>query len=158
MKYMQLRRARDAWGRAERVTVRLGELAEGSNHQAFEDLLPYVLDLLAGVRRQVHEYQPRTAAFDAWWPSQKTADREAITEMRHAQLKRLERRAQRQLYAHTFSSQGTFKGKVVNSGDTAVWWTWHFIGGRFDGQEVMAVLHRQLGDLETLIADAEKLL
>jgi hypothetical protein len=110
-----------AWRSLERarrmfadLCIRAGEI----DQQAFEDRLPYVLDLMAGVRR-------------------------------------LESTAQRQTYSHSMSSAGTFNGKPVNAGDSIVWWQWYFVGGHFDGQDVLAVLSAQLDDLASLIRDAE---
>jgi hypothetical protein len=147
-----------AWRSLERarrmfaaLCVRAGEI----DQQAFEDRLPYVLDLMAGVRRQIDEQIPKGGAAAAWWRGQMTVARDAITQMRHAQLKRLESTAQRQTYSHSMSSAGTFNGKPVNAGDSIVWWQWYFVGGHFDGQDVLAVLSAQLDDLASLIRDAE---
>jgi hypothetical protein len=152
---MRLDRAWVGWERAARMLAALQAHAEGTDEQAFQDRLPYVLDLLAGVRRQIGEYMPKTATFESWWATQKTQDRDAITEMRHAQLKRLESDMKRHLHAQSWASEGTFNGKPVNPGDTVVWWRWYFIGGHFDGKDVLTVLSTQLADLASLIKEAE---
>jgi hypothetical protein len=55
----------------------------------------------------------------------------------------------------TVRGGASFNGKPVNAGDSIVWWQWYFVGGHFDGQDVLAVLSAQLDDLASLIRDAE---
>jgi hypothetical protein len=152
---VKLETARKAIERAERMFYDLCSYVESEDEYAFEDRLPYVLDLLAGVRRQINVYIPRIGPVAEWWKTERTASREAITEMRHAQLKRLESDAQQQVYSRTAAPAGTFKGKPTNSGDTLVWLDWKFTSGYFEGQEVLSVLFFHLTDLETLIEEAE---
>jgi len=157
--FMRMDKAREAWGRAARMLTDLSPHERGADEVAFEDRLPYVVDLLAGVRRQIHEHisgsQPHSASMDSWWAAQKTPDRVAITEMRHAQLKRLERGAERRVLTHTNSSAGTFDGRPVNSGDTLTWSEWYVTSGRFEGQRVMEMLSAELESLGSLIRDTE---
>jgi hypothetical protein len=128
---------------------------ESEDEFAFEDRLPYVLDLLAGVRRQINTYIPKTGPVAEWWVSERTASREAITQMRHGQLKRLESDAEQQVYSQTMSSAGSYNGRPTNSGDTLVWRDWIFTSGHFQGQEVLSVICEQLRDLTELIQEAE---
>jgi hypothetical protein len=98
--------------RAARTTAALGLHAEGFDAQAFEDRLPYVLELLAGVRRQIHEYKRRTsttAAFDAWWASEWSDPRWLeMTNLRHVHLKQLESGAQTKVHTQSNLPAGTF--------------------------------------------------
>jgi hypothetical protein len=147
----------------------LTDLAEhngsGDEH-AFPDRLPYVLDLLAGVRRQINTHKPRPPGFASWWDQQRTPHREAFNSMRHAELKRYERRSKRTAMAHTWSSAGSLttrsaEGRLisdrsVSSGETVtVSTSWKFVGDHFDGQDVLTVLQAELTDLATLIRAAE---
>jgi len=140
--------------------------SESRDEHAFADRLPYVLDLLAGVRRQIDKHRPRPAEFTVWWDQQRTPRREAITSMRNAELKSYERRSQRTALTQTYSSAGSFEARtldgelvshrVVNAGDTVTVLTgWKFLGGHFDGQDVLSVLTGELTDLSTLIHVAE---
>lgn len=55
----------------------------------------------------------------------------------------------------TFASQGTLNGKVINSGDTVTWWQRVFVGGHFEGQDVIATLKGYHDRLAELISTAE---
>jgi hypothetical protein len=153
--FVRLEAARKAFERADRMFDDLCTYVESEDQFAFEDRLPYVLELLAGVRRQIDGYMPRTGPVADWWEGEKTATREAISQLRHAQLKRLESNAQQQAYSQTRSPVGSFKGKTVNAGDTIAWRDWVFTSGHFKGQEVLSVLVMQLIDLKALIEEAE---
>jgi hypothetical protein len=129
--------------------------ARRADEQAFKDRLPYVLDLLAGVGRQIDEAMPGAGPVATWWETQRTQDREAIRQMRNAELKRLESGTKREVDVQTNAPAGTFHGKTVNAGDTLVEWGWYFASGHFVGQEVLTVLSAQLTDRQFLINDAE---
>jgi len=156
---MKMTAPRGAWQRAERMLTDLARHANDADDRAFEDRLPYVLDLLAGVRRQIDQCitqrKDGSAEVDLWWAAEKTADRKAINDMRNAQLKRLERGSERRQQTHTNVSAGTFNGHPINSGDTISWYGWRFTSGRFVGKEVLSILLAELQDLEDLIETAE---
>lgn len=163
---MRLDKAWDVWDRASRMLQDLAAHSESTNKNAFPDRLPYVLDLLAGVRRQISEHKPIPPGFTSWWNQQRTPHREAITSMRNAELKSYERQSRRTSVSHTNSSAGTLETRTsdgilirrtpINAGDTVVIFTgWRFAGGYFDGQEVLRVLSAELADLNTLNHDAE---
>lgn len=164
---MPLDAAQKVWDRASRMLRDLATHVESTDEHAFGDRLPYVLDLLAGVRRQIDEgLKPIPPALAVWWNEQRTPRREAITSMRNAELKRYERQAKRTSITHTNSSAGTLRTSYsdgrpereqsINAGDTVVIATgWKFVGGHFDGQEVLRVLTDEHADLGKLIREAE---
>lgn len=164
---MRLQEARNVWDRAARMFRELTTYIESTDEHAFPDRLPYVLDLFAGVRRQIDNgAKPKPPAFASWWNEQRTPRREAITAMRNAELKGYDRQVKRTAITHTNSSVGTLRtwysdGKPVrersiNAGDNVLIFTgWKFVGGHFDDQEVTSVLSAELTDLKKLIDEAE---
>jgi hypothetical protein len=151
---MTLEKPREAWARADRMLRALAEHL--FNEQAFTDRLPYVLDLLSGVGRQITESLPKGSPLRRWWDAQWTPAGHEITEMRHAQLKRMEPPgAERHVHTQTATAATIWHGKPLSVGDTAMWATWRFVGGRFDDQDVVVVLRNHLDDLAVLIGEAE---
>ncbi|MBA8794065.1 hypothetical protein FHX74_001670 [Friedmanniella endophytica] len=136
----------------------------------FPDRLPYVLDLLAGVRRQINEgLKSASPTVLAWWRSQLTPRRRAITEMRNAALKRLDQQVEEAGFFQVFSSDGTIKTtttslmgestsqRTVPSGDVVRISTgWQFVGGIFNGEDVLRVVREELDDLAKLLVEAKR--
>jgi len=84
---MRLDEVWNVWARASRMVADLAAHSESSDEHAFPDRIPYVLDLLAGIRRQIDKCRPRSPEFTSWWGQQRTPRREAITSMRNAELR-----------------------------------------------------------------------
>ena len=153
---MRLEKAWRVWQRAERMLRDLDTHETSLEEHAFPDRLPYVLDLLAGVRRQINEQRHVPQEFRAWWAEQHTAERDAITEMRHSTLKADRRVVDRKTFSQSFCSNGYFNGRPVNSGDSVVVFLgWRFVSGHFDNKDVLLVLRDQLDDLHALLGEAE---
>jgi len=153
---MRLEKAWRAWERASRMLNDLGTHSQSLDEHAFSDRLPYVLDLLAGVRRQINEQGPVPQEFKAWWARQHNVERDAITEMRHSTLKADKRVVGPKAFSQSFCSNGYFNGRPVNSGDSVVVFLgWRFVGGHCNDQDVLPVLRNQLDDLRALLEEAE---
>lgn len=123
------------------------------SEEAFTDRLPYVLDLLVGVRRQLDSVVPRSGKLRAWWIDQLTSERRALSELRHAQLKRLETNEAPSREIRTNVPAGEWRGHPVNAGDTVTWIEWYFASGHHKDRPVREVLAESLLDLRQLVDD-----
>ncbi|WP_344257286.1 hypothetical protein [Terrabacter carboxydivorans] len=135
-----------------RASRMLDDLAAHSHSgEAFADRLPYVLDLLAGVRRQLDAAVKECGHLSGWWKDQWTPERKALSELRNAQLKRLETSEAPRSQTRTNVPAGEWRGHRVSEGDTVSWIEWYFVDGRYEGQPVLSVLAGALDDLRGLI-------
>jgi hypothetical protein len=153
---MQLPRSREALARARR---RLAEVADRSFDETWrEDQIPYLLELADGVTRMINEETDgrRTPAFGMWWANQDRSARDAVHEMRNAELKRLESRTHAGASSWTNVRAADYPNLRVNDGDTVTKFTWIFVGGEFHGQEVLPTLRTYLEHTERLIEEAER--
>ena len=93
---MELPLARQTLSRAQRMLDDLNRHVD--DEVAFRDRLPYVLDLLAGVTRCIDSESKghRTSQFGSWWKATDRTARDAIQELRNAELKRAESRAKQE--------------------------------------------------------------
>jgi hypothetical protein len=124
--------------------------------EAFTDRLPYVLELTTGVRRQLDAVIPRQGDLRVWWAGQWTTEREALTQLRHAQLKRLESNQAPRWHTQMNTPAGHWRGHPVSAGDTVSWIEWHFADGYFEGRQVLDVLYKVLRDLRDLLGEARR--
>jgi hypothetical protein len=153
---MQLSRSREALARARR---RLAEVADRTFDTTWrEDQIPYLLELADGVTRMINEETKgqRTPTFGMWWANQDRSAQQAIHEMRTAELKRLESRTHAGASSWTNVRSADYPNLRVNDGDTVTKFTWIFVGGEFQGQEVLPVLRTYLEHTERLIEEAER--
>jgi hypothetical protein len=153
---MQLPRSREAFACARR---RLAEVADRAFNTTWrEDQIPYLLDLADGVTRMINNETDgrRTAVFGMWWASQDRSAQQAIHEMRIAELKMLESRTHAGARSWTNVQAADYPNLRVNDGDTVTKFTWIFVGGEFQGQEVLPTLCAYLDHTERLIEEAER--
>jgi hypothetical protein len=130
----------------------------------FEDRLPYVLDLLAGITRSIDEETRghRSTQFASWWTTTDRSMQQAITELRHAELKRVESRTKKrtriEISGPLKTVVMTIEGLTANQLSIVARTEWEFVGGDLDGKPVLGELKAYLVVAEAMAAKAEALL
>lgn len=141
---------------------------------AFQDRLPYVLDLLLGVTRSINEESRghRTSQFSNWWRAADRSVRDAIQDLRNAELKRVESRAKQKIVVEMRGyggrparSSALVEGvRMEDVSLTAsqvsieVSTEWRFTGGDLNDRPVLPTLVRYWNDVGAVLAQAEQLL
>jgi hypothetical protein len=164
---MDLPLARQTLARAQRM---LDDLSRREDDEvAFQDRLPYVLDLLAGVTRCINDESRghKTAKFCDWWNTVDRTMQKAIHELRNAELKRAESRAEAEVKLefdppHLKSIRTGVRMDVeeltANQFSIIVSTQWRFIGGDLDGKSVLPALAQYWNEVSRVLATAEELL
>ncbi|MEU7894233.1 hypothetical protein AB0B45_15395 [Nonomuraea sp. NPDC049152] len=135
------------------------------NEVAFRDLLPYVLDLLAGVTRCIDDESKgcRTSQFASWWHTADRRMQKAIQDLRNAELKRVESRTKPRVRVEMTSPNPkpaamTVEKLTANQVHIDVSIEWQFIGGDLDGKQVLPALNEYWHEVGVILTKAETLL
>ncbi|WP_433498130.1 hypothetical protein ACQP1K_24995 [Sphaerimonospora sp. CA-214678] len=162
---MKLLRAHESLARGERMLNDLKIYIQ--DEVAFRDRLPYVLDLLAGVTRSIADESKgqRSNKFSAWWNGIDRSIQKEITELRHAELKRIESRTEARVNVDLVTpipqpepTRMTVEALAANVIHIQVSLEWRFKGGAFDEKPVIDTLEAYWRTARDILAKAEKLL
>lgn len=160
---MRLRLAHQTLARAQRMLDDLSRHAD--DEVAFQDRMPYVLDLLAGVTRCIDSESKgnRTTQFANWWTTADRTMQAAIQELRNAELKRVESRTEAQVKVEMIPPDPQPVSMdahllIASQFSIVVSTDWRFTGGDLDGKPVLPALVQYWNDVSGILAKAEVLL
>jgi hypothetical protein len=149
--------ARQTLSRARRMLDDLGDHAE--DKVGFQDRVPYVLDLLAGVTRCVNDESKgcRTSQFASWWQATDRRVQSAIQDLRNAELKRVESRTRPQVRVELTPPNPqpvnmTVEELTASQFHIDAFTEWQFTGGEFDGKPVLPTLDEYWHEVGQIVA------
>lgn len=164
---MQHMKARAALARAERMFAELTGIV--GDTVAFQDHVPYVLDLLLSVTRVMHDDLNKQPENRVWWDAQKDGLWRELSDLRHAELKRLDRRTELNMKSYTrqILTDDDLRdiqidlghGRSMAKGDTVSWAVgsaWFFVGDSLDSRPVLAIMRHYLDLLPQIVVEAER--